>query len=251
MSYIKASHTAMKYLLGSYPSVWQLHNPSKVYEFEKLVEEVRLKAGHHVLDLGCGHGRQTQLLAKSGVSVVGVDPIQNAVRTARWELKWSRVRHLVKFIHGTLESANLPPETLDFVFSFCVFEHIHNLGEVLLELHHLLKPGGEIHATVDTMSTITDPEILEKHRNDYHVVQYFQPDTICEVFAEAGFKAFHHRYILASDYARDELIRDLRTGNSRRRGREMKSGYARLIREEKSIPEPEAGLMILCRARKE
>jgi 2-polyprenyl-3-methyl-5-hydroxy-6-metoxy-1,4-benzoquinol methylase len=250
MSYITSVEKRFKYALGVYPSIWQLPNPLKIYEFECLVEGVKFTPNQRVLDLGCGRGIQSQLLARLGPNVIGVDPGPKYINNARYELRRSRVRDQVKFFCGDVKSLNLPSESIDYVFSFSVLEHITNLEEVLRELARIVKPGGEVHATVDALSNIEDAEVIEKHRKAYAVQQYFHPDQLREMLSLAGFEMFHHRFILAGDLAREELLHGLLSGNARRSPGEKSSYYNRLAKEEASIGEPDAGMMIHFRSRR-
>ena len=68
------------------------------------------------------------------------------------------------------------------------FEHIQNLDDVLRELLRLLKPGGELHASVDALASIRDPELLARHRRDHYVVQYFTQQTLRRQLEAAGFE---------------------------------------------------------------
>ena len=156
----------------------------------------------------------------------------------------------VQFYSGRLEELELPHGSFDYVFSFCVLEHIDNLEEVLRELCRLLKPSGEIHATVDSLSNIDDPEILDKHRTAYRVCRYFRPETIRSVLAEAGFRMYECRHILSSEMARDETVRDLLSGCSTIASKERRREYEKLVDAEKGVNEASGGIMLLCRASK-
>jgi 2-polyprenyl-3-methyl-5-hydroxy-6-metoxy-1,4-benzoquinol methylase len=246
---IGATLKTLKYASGIYPSVWQLPNALKIYEFKELAEGTGLAPGHRVLDLGCGKGIQSQLLARLGPSVFGVDPNAKKVRNAQRELRESKVRARVEFACATVESLRLPAESFSHVFSFCVLEHIPNLHEVLLELHRLLKPGAEIHATVDALSNIDDRELLERHRERYSVHQYFRPESAREAFRSAGFDVFSQHYILSSSYAKRQLLNEMETGQSLQPPGERRNQYMELVRQEAESVR-DAGLMILCRARK-
>src|ERR1035437_10129097 len=122
-------------LLRLVPSVWMLRNPFKIYECQELMRDSGLSAGDSILDLGCGRGMQTQLLAESCSSAVGVDTSEEQIGYANLFVRHSRVEPKVKFICSTLQQARLPGGSFDKVFSFCVLEHIPKLHEVLKELH--------------------------------------------------------------------------------------------------------------------
>lgn len=111
------------------PSVWMLRNPFKIYEYIEVVSGAGLRPHHVVLDLGCGKGFQTQILARSCRRVIGLDVAPETVAEARRFLRHSCVRHRVEFLAGKVEEAGLPGGSLDRVISFCVLEHIPNLDE--------------------------------------------------------------------------------------------------------------------------
>ena len=63
--------------------VWNVGNAFKVHEFRQLVELSGLKKTHTVLDLGCGTGLQTVLLARRCASILGVDVSPKAIKEAQ------------------------------------------------------------------------------------------------------------------------------------------------------------------------
>jgi SAM-dependent methyltransferase len=241
---------SLKYLLGIYPNFWQLPNAVKLYEFMELTRDFYPAKNTRVLDLGCGKGIQTQLLAARGADVFGVDPSTKRFNAANGELKWSKAKRKVRFFCGTLEEAKLKDKSFDSVISFCVLEHIPNLPEVLQEIHRILKDGGELHATVDALDNIDDAALKDKHRNEHAVVQYFTPETIEETLRKAGFRVTEKRHILTSDLAKDKLIEELTTGKYFLPPSERKKALERLKKEEEKSASRKRGTMILCRAQK-
>ncbi len=248
--YLKKGRGKAAYIFRVSPNLWQLPNALKIYEFDETLKGVQLKEGQRVLDLGCGRGLQSQIIARQGPAVVGVDPSQKRIQNARRELEFSSVRQRVEFICGTLEDGKFDAASFDYVFSFCVFEHIENLREVFAELHRVLKPGGEIHTTVDALSNIADAALIDLHRQTYSVYRYFRPDTVKAWFAEAGFELFHQRYFLKSPLAREAVIRELQQGAVAQSRAERQQGYQQLVAAERAAEDGDGGIMILCRARK-
>lgn len=238
-----------RYALGVDPSFWQLPNPLKLHEFRELVGLQTDLRGKIVLDVGCGRGVQTQLLARQGAYATGVDVQESVIARARTELAHSPVRDRVKFFRGTVQEARFPDEHFDAVYSFCVLEHIPDLPEVLLDLHRSMKPGGWLHATIDSLATIHDAAIVERHRTIYHVQQYFTEESIRLVLQQAGFTMTECRPILRSDNARDELTREVLGDPPMWERSERKEGLAKLDADE-STAQREKGLMLLVRAQK-
>jgi 2-polyprenyl-3-methyl-5-hydroxy-6-metoxy-1,4-benzoquinol methylase len=187
------------------PNLWMIRNPMKVHEFIEVVKGASLATHHSILDLGCGKGIQTQLLARRCRSAVGVDTAQRQIGEANRLLRHSPVEHKVSFLCTRLEDAGVAPSSLDRVFSFCVLEHIPNLDRVLAEIVRLLKPGGELHVSVDSLATVDDPRLLAKHKRDHHVVQYFTRESLKEQLQAAGLEVKEVFAILTSGFARREF----------------------------------------------
>ena len=96
------------------------------------------------LDLGCGDGRLTRVLAEKvgGLQLVGLDsdPLETAL--AQREGLYDRVHTA----HG--DHIPEPDAAFDFVLSVSVMEHIPNLRDVLREVCRILRPGGRLIASV-------------------------------------------------------------------------------------------------------
>lgn len=91
------------------------------------------KAGERILDLGCGDGSLTEVLAKSGATVIGVDASPDMVEAARARGLDARVvdAHHLPFDHE-----------FDAVFSNAALHWMLNYEAVIASVHRALKPGG-------------------------------------------------------------------------------------------------------------
>lgn len=96
------------------------------------------------LDLGCGDGRLTRVLAQEvgGLRLVGLDADPLETRLAEAETVYERVH--------TCAAAQIPEpaNSFEFVLSVSVMEHIPNLDAVLTDVARVLKPGGRLITTV-------------------------------------------------------------------------------------------------------
>lgn len=247
---IERRRKILKYVLGIYPSVWQLPNSVKILEFLELTEDFNPVKGETVLDLGCGKGLQAQLLASNGANIIAMDPNVKRHRAAMRELRWSRVRNRVDLRCCSIEDDSFEPGTLDSAISFCVLEHIPNLDNVLQRINKALKPEGELHATVDSLSNVDDEQLLLTHRREHEVVQYFTLDTIESTLNRAGFRVFEKRHILSSELAKKKLIDELETGNYLQPAKIRKADFENLSKHERECSSKNRGTMILVRARK-
>jgi hypothetical protein len=129
-------------------------------------------------------------------------------------------------------------------------EHIPNLPEVLRMLHRLLKPGGEIHTTVDALANVDDKALIKKHRIMFKVQDYLRPETVESIFGTGGFRVLEQRYILRGPLALDELTREIETGEGSWPESRRRAGAEEMRREEARFKDTDPGLMILCRLEK-
>jgi ubiquinone/menaquinone biosynthesis C-methylase UbiE len=106
-------------------------NHRKVYQF--IAQCVRDRI---VLDVGCGTGYGTALLAERAQYVTGIDYSRAAIRFAK--------RRYAKpdFIVMNAQDLRFPDASFDFVFSSENFEHLPDQAAHLAEVRRVLKQGG-------------------------------------------------------------------------------------------------------------
>lgn len=76
-------------------------------------------------------------------------------------------------------------------------------------LYKVLKPGGWILFSIDSISVIKDRLLIEKHKSDHHVVRYFTINEITELFLENGFDDIFVKPIFKSKYAEKLFIKGI------------------------------------------
>ena len=95
------------------------------------------------LDLGCGDGRISALLADAGAEVTGVDPSEIALEHSR------RTRPDLRFLRpsddGTLP---LPDASFDVVVAINVLEHVADTQRLMSEARRVLARGGRLAVAV-------------------------------------------------------------------------------------------------------
>ena len=104
-----------------------------------LVKQINLKNGHRVLDIGCGTGRVTEVLA-GGVGlegqVVAIDPNAERLAIAREKHSAPNIQYLLT------DAEHLPGERYDLIFSNFVIHWIKNKEAIFQQAQGILKPGG-------------------------------------------------------------------------------------------------------------
>jgi ubiquinone/menaquinone biosynthesis C-methylase UbiE len=113
----------------------------------QLLEQARIRAGQHVLDLGCGTATLT-IMAKRrcpGARVAGIDGDPNVLAIARRKAAAAGVD--VELREGMAFAPPFPPGSFDRVLSSLVFHHLTTDGKrrTLAAVRRLLRPGGELH----------------------------------------------------------------------------------------------------------
>ena len=105
--------------------------------FFDLLPDVAGRAG---LDIGCGEGHNTRLLAKRGARVTAVDVAETFVAHARQ----AEAREPLGIDYRVASAVQLPfaEAAFDFATAFMSFMDIPETDRVLAEAHRVLKPGG-------------------------------------------------------------------------------------------------------------
>jgi SAM-dependent methyltransferase len=124
----------------------------------------RFVAGKSVLDIACGTGFGTDMLARMGAThVTGCDAFPSAVLEARREFRSKEIRFVAA--DGTrLPFANA---SFDAVVSFETLEHIAQGEDFVRELRRVLRPGGTL-----LLSTPNVAITSQYPRNPFHLHEY-------------------------------------------------------------------------------
>lgn len=97
-----------------------------------------LCAGKDVLDIACGEGYGSAMLARVAASVAGVDIDEPTIEKAREAYPAENLG----FERGTCEAIPYKRDSFDVVVSFETIEHIEEQASFLREVRRVLRPGG-------------------------------------------------------------------------------------------------------------
>src|SRR5438552_7389266 len=107
--------------------------------FPKETDPCALRA----LEIGCGPGRLMKSLSGRFGEIHGVDVSDEMIRIARDRLR--NIPNARVYTNNGASLAQFGDESLDFVYSYAVFQHIPSrdvIGEYIRETRRVLKPGG-------------------------------------------------------------------------------------------------------------
>lgn len=109
--------------------------------------------GRDVLEVGCGTGVHTKLLAESGASVSAIDLTPTAVELTTRRLELAGLSAEVR--EADAESLPFDDASFDFVWSWGVIHHSSDTDRVIAEIARVLRPGGRLAFMVYHRTSIT------------------------------------------------------------------------------------------------
>lgn len=109
-------------------------------------EELKVKPGMTVCDMGCGNGYHTLPLAgmvgEAG-KVYAVDAQPEMIEMLRQRLDIKGIKN-VEPIVGLFHDPKLPPNSCDMILLVDVYHEFSHPVEMLAAMHQALKPGGQL-----------------------------------------------------------------------------------------------------------
>lgn len=152
-------------------------------------------AGQTVLDLGCAGGFMAEALADRGARVTGIDPATEAIEAARAHARGNNPA--IDYDVGVGESLPYADARYDAVVCVDVLEHVQDLGQVLSEVHRVLKPGGRF--LFDTINrnplarfatiTVAEDILHLLPRGTHDPALFIRPDELRTALENAGLVA--------------------------------------------------------------
>lgn len=127
-------------------------------------------AGKWVLEVGCGEGYGTDLLATSAAQIVGID--YDALTAAHAATRYPRAR----FVRANLAALPVPSGSVDVVATLQVIEHVWNHREFVGECLRALRAGGLL--LVTTPNRLTFSPGLDAPINPFHTREFTAAELV-------------------------------------------------------------------------
>ena len=158
------------------------------YEFAS-----RLIAGRRVLDLCCGSGYGTRILAATAASVHGVDRDEPTIELARRELAEQATNVSFQACEALAFLVERGLREFDAVVCFEGLEHLAELEQVLGHLRRHAERGGIV------IASLPNDKLSDIH-NEFHVTQFGYDEAL------ASFQGFPELILLPQFLAEGSLI---------------------------------------------
>lgn len=158
--------------------------------YDRLTEFIP-KGAQRVLDLGCGDGYLSVMLAERGHRVTALDLSQN-----RLDKFTDRARRLgIKQVRASATDTGLEAGSFDAIVSSEVLEHLPDPRAMLSEAHRLLAAGGLLALCVpneERILRISCPHCRERFSVTGHI-HAFSGESLAALLREAGFEPVRTR----------------------------------------------------------
>lgn len=148
------------------PSVFTETSIEHLHRYAIAMELVHNKK---VLDIACGEGYGTALLAQKATNVTGVDIDEELINKAKE--KYTKQNN--QFLTGAVENIPAAENQFDVVVSFETLEHTAEQEKMLSEIKRVLQPDGLLIISTPDKKNYTDKT---GYKNPFHVKELYQEE---------------------------------------------------------------------------
>lgn len=172
---------------------------------QRLLSGLSLAGNETILDLGCGDGKITVMLAEKVPQgkVIGLDPSESMLEKAEFTRSDAKCENL-RFEKGAAETFELP-ETFDHIVAIHVMHWVKEQQTALENIYAHLKPHGQVHFIIaPSKEGLPFYAALQKTIDHWQVhfvdfvnpQQIFDMETYRKLMVKAGFhvEAIHYLY---------------------------------------------------------
>ncbi len=155
--------TGERFVPGAAGEIWYEH-------WHRYHFAARLVAGRDVLDVACGEGYGSALLARTARRVIGADIAAAAIDHAR--VRYAGIGNL-EFRQADCMALPFPDASFDTIVSFETIEHVAAQEAFLDEARRVLRPGGLVVLSCPNKVEYTDKRGVT---NEFHVRELYRDE---------------------------------------------------------------------------
>ncbi|WP_053359986.1 class I SAM-dependent methyltransferase [Clostridium butyricum] len=135
-----------------------------------------------VLDIACGTGYGSALLAQKAKYVYGIDISKEAINYCNE----TYIKDNLSYFEGSIDKLELEDNSVDVIISFETIEHVNGKlqEEFLIEIKRVLKNDGILIISTPDKKIYSD---IPKYHNEFHIKEFYR-----EEFKEFLSKAFNN-----------------------------------------------------------
>jgi ubiquinone/menaquinone biosynthesis C-methylase UbiE len=157
---------------------------------EEVVCAVAPQRGERVVDLGAGMGPATVTAAKTGASVLAVDPMPYMRRIVGVRRLGQRNRTGIQVAAGSAESLPADDHSVDALWTVNTMHHWTDMEAAVRELGRVLRPGGRLLLVDEDFDDPQHPSFDHMQQRRAHRATHFaqiDPTAVAANLAAAGF----------------------------------------------------------------
>lgn len=153
--------------------------PDHLNRYEFAAQQLANSGDKHILDLACGVGYGSQLLAlQTGASVTAVDIDVAAINHAKQFFSAANIEYLL----GDAREIAFSEATFDAIVSFETIEHVDFADSLVKQYYRWLKPGGVLICSTPNQDVMP----FDKGKFRFHVKHYTNTELL-SLLQQAGF----------------------------------------------------------------
>lgn len=181
---------------------------------ERLLTGLSFTGEESVLDVGCGDGKITALVAKKAGIVIGIDPSGSMLERAEIARQESGLSNL-SFQCGSAEDFSLEQQ-FDHIIAIHVMHWIKEQEKALINIHSHLKPHGHVHFILaPSKEGLPFHRALQKTVKNWaedfadfsNPQQVYDVETYRRLMVQSGFhiEAIHYVYHVSTHETKEKL----------------------------------------------
>ncbi len=147
------------------------YSENYMQHIQRYIAAVKLCSNKVVLDIACGEGYGSDMLANNAVKVYGIDISEEAVENAKKTYK----KDNLEFIQGSVEKIPLEDNSVDVIVSFETIEHVDEIMQhnFLKEIKRVLKEDGLLIMSSPDKKYYSD---IPKYKNEFHIKELYEDE---------------------------------------------------------------------------